>query len=110
MVTIENLNIENKVAIIENPIRVYDLYINFPDVLDKYQKLFEAVKAGKVESAYAITFGGIIEAVSKMAFGNKLGVELKEKLTAKQLVSKDYGSIIVEMDFLFLKSSRSFEI
>ena len=69
----------------------------YSDVLDKYQKLFEAVKAGKVESAYAITFGGIIEAVSKMAFGNKLGVELKEKLTAKQLVSKDYGSIILEV-------------
>ena len=34
MVTIENVNIENKVAIIENPIRVYDLYINFPGLFE----------------------------------------------------------------------------
>ncbi len=74
----------------------YDLPV-YQDALDKYGKLFEAIKAGKIEAAYAISFGGIIEAVSKMAFGNKLGVALEDAPDANMLVSKDYGSIILEM-------------
>lgn len=71
---------------------------DYEDVLDKYGKLYTAVNEGKVESAYAVSFGGIIEAVSKMAFGNKLGVELEEALTADRLAAKDYGSIILEIN------------
>lgn len=70
---------------------------DYQDALDKYGKLYEAVLNGKIESAYAIGFGGIIEAVSKMAFGNKLGVEIEEALSADALVSRDYGSVILEM-------------
>ena len=70
---------------------------DYQDALDKYGKLFEAIKAGNVESAYAVGFGGIIEAVSKMAFGNKLGVTLDAGLLADELVEKDYGSIILEV-------------
>ena len=51
----------------------YDLPV-YSDALEKYAALRKAVEAGKIESAYAVGFGGIIEAVSKMAFGNKLGV------------------------------------
>ena len=70
---------------------------DYKDALDKYGKLYEAIKAGIVESSYAIGFGGIIEAVSKMAFGNKLGVDLYESVKKDELVSKDYGSIILEI-------------
>lgn len=70
---------------------------DYKDALDKYGKLYEAIKAGIVESSYAIGFGGIIEAVSKMAFGNKLGVDLYESVKKDELVSRDYGSIILEI-------------
>ena len=56
-----------------------------------------AILADKVESAYAVGFGGMIEAVSKMAFGNKLGVDIDTCITKRELVSKDYGSIILEV-------------
>ena len=70
---------------------------NYEDALDKYGKLYKAVCDGKVESAYAVTFGGIIEAVSKMAFGNKLGVKLEAGISKEKLIAKDYGSIILEI-------------
>ncbi len=39
-----------------------------------------------------------MEAVSKMAFGNRIGVRLEETLTPKQLTAKDYGYIVVETE------------
>ena len=75
----------------ENDIPVY------ADVLDKYDKLHEAITEDKIEAAYVIGFGGLIEAVSKMAFGNKFGVAIDDGVTKRELVSKDYGSIILEV-------------
>jgi len=70
----------------------------YSDVLDKYGKFLIAVIEGKINAAYAVGFGGTIEAVSKMAFGNKLGVTLDENVVSEaELTSKDYGSIIFEV-------------
>ena len=69
----------------------------YKDVLEKYAGFRKAVQDGLVESAYAVGFGGIIEAVSKMAFGNKLGVEIDKSVERNALISKDYGSIIFEI-------------
>ena len=71
---------------------------DYENVLHTYAALHEAIKAGKVLSAYAVGFGGIIEAVSKMAFGNQLGVKLADAVTKEELLAKDYGSIIVEVE------------
>ncbi len=70
----------------------------YSDVLRKYADVAKAVRNDLVESAFAVGFGGIIEAVSKMAFGNKLGVTLDDKIVdSSMLLSKDYGSIIMEI-------------
>ena len=75
----------------------YDLPV-YADVLDKYAKVRKAVEAGLIVSAFAVGFGGIIEAVSKMAFGNKLGVTIDDKVVSEaELGRKDYGSIIMEV-------------
>ncbi|MBQ8147310.1 MAG: phosphoribosylformylglycinamidine synthase [Lachnospiraceae bacterium] len=65
-------------------------------VLKIYDDLYKAIQAGKIVSSYAIGYGGILEAVSKMAFGNKLGVKL-EGVSKKALLARDYGSIILEV-------------
>ncbi|MGN0389460.1 MAG: phosphoribosylformylglycinamidine synthase, partial [Wujia sp.] len=70
---------------------------DYKDVLEKYGKLYEAVCAGKVVSAYAVGFGGMIEALSKMAFGNKLGVKISGTVSKDDLTAKNYGSIILEV-------------
>ncbi len=79
----------------------HDEYLlpDYEDVLDKYDKFHKAVLAGKIKAAYAAGFGGIIEAVSKMSFGNKIGVMLDDKVISKdELARKAYGSIIFEIE------------
>ncbi|MCR5821616.1 MAG: phosphoribosylformylglycinamidine synthase [Bacteroidales bacterium] len=67
---------------------------DYEDALNQYAALRKAIEAGKVRSTYALGFGGIIEAVSKMAFGNKLGAKLT---TSADLAAKHYGWIVVEV-------------
>lgn len=69
----------------------------YEDVLNTYALLLKDIKAGRIESAYAVGFGGIIEAVSKMAFGNGLGVDILEGVPKDELTARDYGSIIIEV-------------
>lgn len=72
----------------------YDLP-DYDSVMQLYQELYKAIQAGMVRSAYAVGYGGTVEAVSKMAFGNKLGVKL-EGISKDALLAKEYGSIIIE--------------
>lgn len=74
----------------------YDLPV-YEQLRSLYEKINNLMNDKKAVSAYAIGFGGIIEAVSKMAFGNKLGVTLKQELDEKEMFLPDYGSILVEM-------------
>lgn len=74
----------------------YDLPV-YEHLKTLYGNIYKMMQDKKVLSAYAIDFGGIIEAVSKMAFGNKLGVTLSTELDKEELHLPGYGSIIVEM-------------
>ncbi|MDE5965351.1 MAG: phosphoribosylformylglycinamidine synthase subunit PurQ, partial [Lachnospiraceae bacterium] len=74
----------------------YDLP-DYAEAMSLYERVYAAAKAGKLLSSYAVGFGGLIEAVSKMAFGNQLGVRLSESISKKELLDKNYGSIIFEV-------------
>ncbi|MBQ2784592.1 MAG: phosphoribosylformylglycinamidine synthase [Alistipes sp.] len=54
----------------------------------------EKIAQGDILSAWAVGFGGVAEAISKMAFGNEIGaaVECDEQM----LYDYSYGSIVVE--------------
>ena len=56
--------------------------------------LREQIKAGKVVSAWSLSYGGIAEALVKMAMGNALGV--KVDLPEDELFSLGYGSVVLE--------------
>ena len=63
-----------------------------------YSKITNQIHKGIVKASYALSFGGIVEAVSKMAFGNKFGVKICDKCVGKEMLNApEYGSIIVEM-------------
>ncbi len=74
----------------------YDLPV-YEQVRSLYEKINSLMKGKKVMSAYAIDFGGLATTVSKMAFGNKLGVTLRSELDEKELFLPNYGSILIEM-------------
>ena len=74
----------------------YDLP-DYHQVMDLYRGIHESVKTGTILSAYAVCAGGVAEAVSKMAFGNWLGVKLTGALSASELFAPGFGNIVAEV-------------
>ena len=70
---------------------------DYQDAMDKYEKLHQAITEGKVVSAYAIGFGGMIEAISKMAFGNKIGAKFCKHKPKEYFFTPGYGEIVAEI-------------
>ena len=62
-----------------------------------FERVHQLITSGMAVSAYTPGFGGIAEAVMKMAFGNFLGVELEDSLSLKELFGYNYGSFILEV-------------
>ena len=58
--------------------------------------VYDLIGAKKVISASAIKFGGVAEAITKMALGNKVGVNL-DKITQDELFGFNYGSLLLEV-------------
>ncbi|MGL4991813.1 MAG: phosphoribosylformylglycinamidine synthase [Sarcina sp.] len=69
--------------------------IEYKNMLEKINKLN---KDGLIKSIYSIKTGGAIEAIAKMALGNKIGFELSKDIDKNLLFEKNYGSLIVEID------------
>ena len=63
-----------------------------------FSKITELIKVNKVLSAFSIKGGGIAEAVSKMCFGNRVGITFDVNIKSEELFKPDYGSIILEID------------
>ena len=69
----------------------------YDKLMSLYSKITDMIKSKVIVSAYAVGFGGICEAVSKMAFGNGHGVKIDESVDRDELFAKEYGSIIAEV-------------
>ena len=69
------------------------------DILKKnLDKIRELTQAKKVLASYALGYGGLGEAIAKMAFGNKIGFEVAKDVNADKLFDSAYGNIALEMD------------
>lgn len=66
-------------------------------VANLYAALHELIKEGEIVSAYALDAKGIAAAVAKMAFGNKLGVQIDANIEATELFVNGLGNILAEM-------------
>ncbi|MBE5873089.1 MAG: phosphoribosylformylglycinamidine synthase [Lachnospiraceae bacterium] len=62
-----------------------------------YDAIHELIVDKAIVSAYALDAKGVAAAVSKMAFGNKLGVTVDASVSAEALFGNGLGDIIVEM-------------
>ena len=74
----------------------YDLP-KYEQIMDGYTKLHNDIKAGKIISAYEVERHGIAEAVSKMAFGNKLGVKIEHNLDPRDFFAPGWGNLVCEV-------------
>ena len=74
----------------------YDLPI-YDKVMEQYGKLQEDIRSGKIVSAYALDRHGVIAAVSKMAFGNHMGVKIEHNMDPRDMFAPAFGDIIAEV-------------
>ena len=86
----------SKLVWIRLPKDEYDLP-KYDEVMELYGKLHNDILAGKVISAYALDRHGIAAAVSKMAFGNKMGVKIEHNLDERDLFAPGFGDIVCEV-------------
>ena len=86
----------HKLVWLRAPKAEYDLP-DFEALKDQYAKLHEDIQAGRVVAAYAIDRQGIAAAVSKMAFGNQMGVKIEHNVDERDLFSAGFGDIICEV-------------
>ena len=74
----------------------YDLPV-YESVMEQYGKFRDDVQGGKIVSAYTLDRHGIAAAVSKMAFGNGMGVEISTSVEKEDLFACYFGDIIAEV-------------
>ena len=66
-------------------------------VMDQYGKFREDIQNGNIVSAYALDRHGIAAAVSKMAFGNGMGVKIEHNVDPRDFFAPGFGDIIAEV-------------
>ena len=69
----------------------------YGQVMDQYGRIFEDIKAGKIISAYEVERHGVAEAVTKMAFGNRMGVKIEHNVAPEDLFAAGWGNIVAEV-------------
>ena len=69
----------------------------YEKVMEQYAKFTEDIHSGRIVAAYALDRHGIIAAVSKMAFGNRMGVKIEHNIDARDLFAPAFGDIIAEV-------------
>ena len=79
----------------------YDLPV-YEQVMALYDKIHELIGKKVILSAYALDGKGLAAAVSKMAFGNKLGVTIEDSVSAEVLYGAGFGNIVAEVPEEFL--------
>ena len=66
-------------------------------LLEVFDRVHELLATGKAVAAYTPGYGGVAEAVMKMAFGNTLGFTFNDSLSLKELFGYQYGAFVLEM-------------
>ena len=69
----------------------------YAQVMKLYDAVHEMIQKGAIVSAYALDGKGLAAAVSKMAFGNKLGVTVEDSVSADTLFAPGFGNIVAEV-------------
>lgn len=74
----------------------YELPV-YEKVMEQYGKFTDDIRDGKIISAYALDRHGILAAVSKMAFGNQVGVKIEHNLDPRDAFAPAFGDLIAEV-------------
>ncbi len=97
VVTPELKKAGNQLVLFELETDDFDVPI-YAKVMEMYDEIHRLMQEGIICSAYALDTKGVAAALSKMAFGNQLGVEISDEIEAEELFKNGLGSIVAEVD------------
>ena len=87
----------NAIVLFEIERDKYDLPV-YSQVMDMFGTVSKNIANKSIVSAYTLNAKGIVEAISKMAFGNMLGVAVDASVDADTLFAPMYGCIVAEVE------------
>ena len=66
-------------------------------LMANFDTVTDLMRSGKAVAVYTPTFGGVAEAVMKMAFGNGIGFAYDSAVSMKDIFGYAYGSFVIEL-------------
>lgn len=96
IITPEFKNAGSRIVVFRIGKDAYDLPV-YSQIMDGYGKMFEDISAGRIISAYAVEGRGLCESVSKMAFGNKMGIRIGRNVDPKDFFAPGWGDLVCEV-------------
>ncbi len=69
----------------------------YAQLMKLYDAIHTLIKNKAIVAAYALDSKGLAAAVSKMAFGNMLGVNISSDIKAEELFAVEFGNIVAEV-------------
>ncbi len=69
---------------------------DYASVSEVFDKVEQQIANGNVSSAWALSYGGVAEAVAKMAFGNGMGFRFTASVDKNTLFNGVYGGFVLE--------------
>ncbi|MGN0481368.1 MAG: phosphoribosylformylglycinamidine synthase subunit PurQ, partial [Lachnospiraceae bacterium] len=70
---------------------------DFEQIKRQYEDIHINIQNGAVVSAYVLDGKGMLPALSKMAFGNRLGFAVNDEVAKEELFAPSYGCIVAEV-------------
>lgn len=70
--------------------------LNFEEIKGTYAKVNQLINDGKVLSSWAISDGGLCEAITKMSLGNEIGFKFNKDFNLDELFTLNYGGFVLE--------------
>ncbi len=65
-------------------------------LLANFALVRKLIEEGKIVAAYTPGYGGVAEAIMKMALGNKIGAEIDASVSLEELFGYNYGAFVLE--------------
>ena len=88
-------NTNSKIVLVKTK-RNNEEIIDLEEFKNNMKVVSKLIEEKCVISAFAVRFGGVFEAISKMAFGNMIGTKIFN-LTKEELFDASYGSLVLEV-------------
>ncbi|MBR4622261.1 MAG: phosphoribosylformylglycinamidine synthase [Ruminococcus sp.] len=87
----------NATVIIIKPEYDENRLVNFDSLKSVFETVEKLIDDGKVSACWAVSYGGVSEAVAKMAMGNRIGFRFTEECSPAELYRPCYGAFVIEL-------------